>query len=365
MNFDPVDKLMYAGLETGVFPGGVLLAAVGDEIRFLDGYGFANIFTRQAAAVETVFDLASLTKPLATTAALMVLETRGRLHTGAAIGDCLPWMQSSELAAATVEQLLRHSAGLPAYRPFYTRLRELPFRERRTVLQQLLVSTPCEPDGAGRTLYSDLGFMILGYLVEALAGVRLDRFVGETIYAALGLDSGDFPRLQFVDLADSPPPLVDVAATEICRWRKRALQGVVHDDNAYAMGGIAGHAGLFGDAAAVYRVARSLARAWEGHDREGPFRTDVVRRYLHRPDAETRPLGFDAPAAADSSSGGYFSFESVGHLGFTGTSLWMDLARSIIVVLLTNRVHPSRGNEQIRRFRPRLHDTVMRVLLRR
>jgi CubicO group peptidase (beta-lactamase class C family) len=362
MDFDTVDKLMYAGVDTGVFPGAVLLAAVGDDIRFFEAYGVTNLFLRQAATIETVFDLASLTKPLATTVALMRLESRGRLDTDAAIGSYLRWMASSAAAAATVEQLLRHSAGLPAYRPFYTRLREVDPPERQALLQQLLAGTAPETDAAGPPVYSDLGFMILGYLVEALAGLRLDRFVTKHIYKPLGIDAAGFPRLGFPDPLEIPE-VDNVAATEICHWRRRALQGVVHDDNAYAMGGVAGHAGLFGDAAAVFRLARSLLRAWEGDDAGGPFETAVVRRYLRRPDPETRPMGFDAPAAAESSCGKYFSFESVGHLGFTGTSLWMDLARSVIVILLTNRVHPSRSNERIRDFRPRLHDAVMPVLL--
>jgi len=266
------------------------------------------------------------------------------------------------VSTATVEQLLRHTAGLPAYRPFYTRLREVPLPERIPLLQRTLASTGLENAVGSRVLYSDLGYMILGLLVEARSGRRLDRFVSEEIYAPIGIGAEGCPQLQFVDRTD-PQCMENVAATEFCQWRKRVLQGVVHDDNAYAMGGIAGHAGLFGDALAVFRVARGLARAWAGEAADTPFERDVVRNYLHRPDSETRPMGFDAPAATDSSCGRYFAFESVGHLGFTGTSLWMDLARSVLVVLLTNRVHPSRSNERIRRFRPQLHDAAMQVLL--
>lgn len=362
MDFESVDKLMYEGLETGVFPGGVLLAAVGDEVRFLEAYGVTNIFLRQATTVDTVFDLASLTKPMATAAAMMILESRNGLDSGAAIGAYLPWLDGSPWSTATVEQLLRHTAGLPAYRPFYTRLREVSFRERQKLLKQQLAATEMEPDWVGRSVYSDLGFMILGLLVEARSGSRLDRFVAREIYEAVGVGSSGAPRLHFLDPSDSQP-MENVAATELCLWRRRLLQGVVHDDNAYVMGGIAGHAGLFGDARAVFRVARSLARAWEGETAGTPFETAVVRRYLRRPDADTRPMGFDAPAATDASCGKYFSFQSVGHLGFTGTSLWMDLARSILVILLTNRVHPSRSNERIRWFRPRLHDAIMPVLI--
>jgi CubicO group peptidase (beta-lactamase class C family) len=314
---------------------------------------------RQPTTVATIFDLASLTKPLATTTALMVLEAHNRLRTDADIGTYLPWLSASAVSSATIEELLRHTAGLPAYRPFYTRLRQVPPRERQGLLRRQLAGIALEKDATGQVLYSDVGFIILGKLVEARSGRSLDRFVDAEIFCTLGKGRS---RLGFRELTVAQT-LDNVAATELCLWRRRVLQGAVHDDNAYAMGGVAGHAGLFGDAMAVYRVSRALARAWEGDATGTPFETAIVRKYLRRPHPEIRPMGFDAPAATDSSCGKYFSFESVGHLGFTGTSLWMDLSRSIQVVLLTNRVHPSRSNERIRQFRPRLHDAVMRVLL--
>jgi CubicO group peptidase (beta-lactamase class C family) len=155
-----------------------------------------------------------------------------------------------------------------------------------------------------------------------------------------------------------------VAATERCPWRQRLVKGEVHDENAFCLGGEAGHAGLFGTAEAVETLLGALLAAWHGRQGRGAFSPEIVRRFLAPPADGGRALGFDVPTPGASSSGRWFSPFTVGHLGFTGTSFWMDLERQIIVVLLTNRVHPSRANERIRGFRPLLHDAVMGLLLK-
>jgi len=200
--------------------------------------------------------------------------------------------------------------------------------------------------------------MILQWVVESVARERLDRFVGETIFTPLGLKN-----LYFNDLATDRHQ-AEYAATECCPWRGMLLKGAVHDDNAFAMGGIAGHAGLFGTARDVYGLLATLLAVYQGRQQTSIFRPAIVRTFLDRlPNAE-RTLGFDAPAATGASCGRYVSQKSVGHLGFTGTSFWMDLERSIIIILLTNRVHPSRDNIRIRAFRPVLHDAVMKGILK-
>jgi CubicO group peptidase (beta-lactamase class C family) len=363
MNFDPVDNLMGEAVERGVFPGAVILVAARGAIKFLDAYGRTNIFTRRAAVTDTVFDLASLTKPLATTPAVMMLMQGGQLELDQPIGSRLTWLEGTPVAAVTVQALLGHSAGLPAYRPFYAQLPAAPgFAERLAELKQALAAIVPERPVGGRVLYSDLGFMLLGFLVETVAGCRLDRFLAGNLYAPLGITATAEPRLCFVDL-ENPVAFEYPAATEICRWRGRLLEGVVHDDNAYWMGGIAGHAGLFGDALGVFQVAQSLMAAYNGSDEGAPFQGSWARRFLSREGPGRRALGFDVPSETGASCGRHFSSRTVGHLGFTGTSLWMDLNRAVIVVLLTNRVHPSRSNERIRDFRPRLHDAVMRAVL--
>jgi CubicO group peptidase (beta-lactamase class C family) len=207
-----------------------------------------------------------------------------------------------------------------------------------------------------QTVYSDLGFMILGWMVEHLSGRRLDRFVAEEIYTPLDLEN-----LFFIDL-HSKPRKAQFAATEVCPWRNILLNGLVHDDNAYAMGGIEGHAGLFGTAMDVYCLLSVLLSDFYGRSDTRLFEKDLMKTFFKRQNVKGRALGFDTPSLTESSCGQYFSKQSVGHLGFTGTSFWMDLERSAIVILLTNRIHPSRENNKIRAFRPILHDTIMKTL---
>lgn len=352
----PVDRLMTAAVADGIFPGGVLLVSKNLRVRMFNAYGRADISTGQKMTQDTVFDLASLTKPLATTPAIMKLVAAGKLKLNDTLAEVLPSFGKTDKASITIRQLLAHDSGLPDYRPYFEILRNLPPEKRRENLRRLLLKEPLLYPLGGQTLYSDLGFMILQWVVEKVTRRRLDRFVSETIFRPLGLNN-----LRFIDPAENRRE-TDYAATERCPWRGMLLKGVVHDDNAFAMGGIAGHAGLFGNARDVYGLLATLLSVYQGRQKTSIFRPAMVRTFLNRPPGAERALGFDAPAATDASCGRYFSTKSVGHLGFTGTSFWMDLERSIIIILLTNRVHPSRDNIKIREFRPLLHDTVMKCI---
>jgi CubicO group peptidase (beta-lactamase class C family) len=352
---DRIRTLMRQAAAEGVFPGAVLLVSVGETVVFHEAFGWANLFTRRPMTRWTVFDLASLTKPLATSLAIEKLVEQGRLTLETPIGEVWPGIKETPLAGASIEALLAHRSGLAPWRPYYRVLRKLPRENRRAALAGLLQQErPEEPPGR-QTRYSDLGFMILAGAVETLSGLSLDRFVRSEILDPLGLS-----RLFFVDLATPRPPAV-YAATEWCPWRMRLLEGVVHDDNAYVAGGVAGHAGLFGTAAEVHRLLARLLSDSGGRSRHGFFDADLLRRFLRRRPSG-RALGFDVPSGEAPSCGRHFSAHSVGHLGFTGTSFWMDLERRLIVLLLTNRVHPSRHNTRIRAFRPLLHDTVAECL---
>ena len=358
--FDMVDRLMFQAVEKGVFPGGVLLVARDGAVQFLEAYGYRNLFTRQVVTTDTVFDLASLTKPLATTAALMVLVQQSELALDEPIGAHHRWLKGTALENIAIRALLNHSAGLPAYRPFYRDLEQVAPAGRAGALKQALAGISLEGGNGEQTVYSDLGFMLLGLLVEELTKLPLDRHVHETIFAPLGVGRQSEPRLYFSRPPTPPAALPEnVAATEICSWRNRLLEGVVHDENAFVMDGVAGHAGLFGDALGVFAVAQSIFDAYSAGSEQRLFDTETVREFLRRNDHAPRPLGFDVPSGPDASCGQHFSERSVGHLGYTGTSLWMDLNDAVIVVLLTNRVHPSRLNERIRMFRPALHDAIM------
>jgi len=353
--FDKAHRLMVDAVAGGVFPGAVLLAARGREIRCHRAYGVADLGTGRRVTVDTVFDLASLTKALATAPALMGLMADGRLAPQEPLQRLLPEFRGQPAAQVTVEQLLRHTSGLPAWEPYFERLRQLPAAERWPWLRRRLSRTPLEAPPGVQTVYSDLNFLILGWLVQAVAGVGLDRFVAQRVYRPLGI-----APLYFVDGARPVPPAV-YAATERCPWRG-LVRGRVHDDNCYALGGVCGHAGLFGTAAAVHLLLAELLDAYRGQGTGEVFAPCWVRAFLDLPADGRRPMGFDRPSGPTPACGGRFSPFTVGHLGFTGGSLWMDLVRCHIVVLLTNRVHPIRSNEAIRAFRPRLHDAALEGL---
>ncbi|MBW1847087.1 MAG: beta-lactamase family protein [Deltaproteobacteria bacterium] len=354
------DTLMKQAVTDNVFPGSVLLVSKKNEVVFFEAYGRANIDTKLPMKRETLFDLASLTKPLATTLAVMKLIQQSRLALEQMLGAVLPVFKNTKKEHITIRQLLSHSSGLPDHKPYYLKLRKLPVDERRAGLREFLVKEPLISPIGEKALYSDLGFMILCWVVESVSKNRLDHFVADEIYQPLGINTAD--ELFFVDLG-LPPRKAEFAATELCPWRKILLNGVVHDDNAYAAGGIEGHAGLFGKASAVNSLLLELLSVFNGHSETQVFQKELVHTFFQKQGESDMALGFDTPSEHHSSCGDFFSKKSVGHLGFTGTSFWIDLERSILVILLSNRVHPHRRNEKIKAFRPVLHNAVMQSLM--
>ena len=352
-----IDQIMQQALIDKVFPGAVLLISQGNEIALHQAYGLADLFTRRIVTTETVFDLASLTKPLATTLAVMVLIEQKRLGLEQDLGSVLPPFGDTDKSAVKIKHLLYHNSGLPDYRPYYIDLTKRPIGQRKKALQNLLLQEPLIYPIGDRVIYSDIGFMILAWLIEHITAKRLDHFVSKIIYAPLKLDNLFYTGLK-VTLSED-----HFAATEKCPWRNKLLTGHVHDENAYVVGGIQGHSGLFGTATAVQSLLLELLAAYHGDAARSVFQSDLVRLFFERLPDTDRALGFDMPAKNNSSAGQYFSPRTVGHLGYTGTSFWMDLDRSIIVILLTNRIHPSRDNDAIKAFRPKLHDAVMVSLL--
>jgi CubicO group peptidase (beta-lactamase class C family) len=348
-----VNRLMKDALANHVFPGGVLLVSQDRNIVFFEAYGDANLFTGRKMTKQTVFDLASLTKPLATTLAVMALIQQSRLTLKDHLGSILPLFKNTDKEKIRVEHLLYHNSGLPDYRPYYKLVKEIEPGQRKDALRELLIKEPLINPIGQEAVYSDLGFMVLCWVIEKKAGIGLDRFVLENIYHPLGLKTMCFLPV------DKKPTVAEFAATEKCPWRGILLEGAVHDDNAYSVGGIDGHAGLFGTAGDVFYLLSELMDVYHGSVSTGVFDIDLTRRFLSLNEHNGRALGFDTPSSKDSSCGRYFSKRTVGHLGFTGTSFWMDLDRTITVILLTNRVHPSRDNNRIKIFRPKLHDAVM------
>jgi CubicO group peptidase (beta-lactamase class C family) len=357
LDMTEIEQLMQQAVTENVFPGAVLLVSKNGNLVYHDAFGFRNLLTRSPMTTETFFDLASLTKPLATALAVMALVENQKIALDQLLGDVLTAFKNDRKAPIQIKQLLNHNSGLADYRAYYEKIGDFPPQERKIALRKLLVKEPLVHSIGSRVLYSDIGFMILEWLVEEVSGNQLDQYLTEMVYDPLGLNN-----LFFVDLRAGARP-GEFAATEQCTWRRQMLCGQVHDENAYAVGGVQGHAGLFGTALDINSLLGHLLMAFHGRPSARLFQPDMVRLFFSRLAGSDKTLGFDTPSASGSSAGRFFSRNSVGHLGFTGTSFWMDLDRSIIVILLTNRVHPTRGNGAIKGFRPKLHDAVMRSLL--
>ena len=354
---ESVNNLMKQAVINNVFPGAVLLVSTAGSAIFFEAYGYANKFSGRQMTRDTIFDLASFTKPLATTLAIIKLISQNKLELDQPLGSILSQFKCTDKGRISIENLLYHTAGLPDYRPYYKVLSKLEPNQRKDALRGLLVEEPVINPPGKQVIYSDIGFMILCWVIEQVSGNQLDRFVRDEIYNPLGLEN-----LFFVDL-DSKARQVEFAATELCSWRNILLEGVVHDDNAYVVGGIEGHAGLFGTAQDVFSLLSELMAAYLGFPCTAVFENDLIQMFFKRQEHTGRALGFDTPSPVGPSCGQYFSKETVGHLGFTGTSFWMDLDRRVIIILLTNRVHPSRNNNKIKAFRPKLHDRVMKKLI--
>ncbi|MGQ0736432.1 MAG: serine hydrolase domain-containing protein [Acidobacteriota bacterium] len=299
-----------------------------------------------AVTLDTVFDLASLTKVLATTTATLRLVGQGSVSLDASIGDQYPAWRSGDRAIVAVRHLLEHSSGLPAYRPYYQQLAGEP------AYLDAIAREPLDYTPATRSVYSDLGFILLGCLVAHAGGERLDQQFDRWKGAA-GIDH----PLQFL------PPAAwgsSIAPTEHDPWRGRLLTGEVHDENAAALGGIAGHAGLFGTARAVGQAARWWLSVLSDDVEPTGVNRDLARHFTRRSavPGSSRALGWDTMLSS-SSCGAHWSPSAIGHTGFTGTSLWIDVERDLYAVLLTNRVYPTRADDRIQQVRREFHTAVV------
>ncbi len=349
--FAAVDRLLEDFRARGAFPGGVL--AVGHQGSLVHLHAFGRLtYEATSPAVEpsTLYDLASLTKVVATTTMAMILVDEGRLDLDRPVASFLPAFQGAGKEAVTVRHLLTHSSGLPAVAPLY-----LEVHSREAAIARIVAMDLTDPPGT-QAVYSDLGILLLGEILEQSAGQPLETFVRDRVFLPLGMRSTRF----------RPPPELwpRIAPTEVDPWRGRLVQGEVHDENAFALGGIAPHAGLFSTAGDLARFAQMLLNGGDWHRRRLVSRQTVEQftRKAGLPPESDRALGWDTKSAEGSSAGTLFSARSFGHTGFTGTSLWIDPERRLFVVLLTNRVHPTRSNLLIREVRPAVADAVVRAL---
>jgi CubicO group peptidase (beta-lactamase class C family) len=362
-----VERAIDKAIELGELPGAVVMARMGEELAFTQVCGAATLVPERIEAREnTIYDLASLTKVMATTASVMLLVADGGLALDAPVASFLPSFAERGKEKITVRHLLTHSSGLRPWRAYHADLAERDRRRgeqvvgtldgKREIQNRVLRSAPVHEPGEA-SVYGDLDFIALGALVEAVAGEELDAFCARRIYQPLGLVDTHFNPLPYTG------ERARYAATEQCSWRERVLWGEVHDPNAWAMGGVAGHAGLFSTAREVLRFGQEMLAADRGES--ALFPAEVAREFFSRQEIAPESdwaLGWDTPTEGQSTSGRHFSKRSIGHTGFTGTSLWIDLERGMVIVFLSNRIHLVAKRSRFE-LRPFVHDLVWEAFL--
>jgi serine-type D-Ala-D-Ala carboxypeptidase len=363
-----LDALLQRATQDGTTPGAVICVAWRGQMVWHQAYGAAALTPQpRPMQLQTLFDIASLTKVVATTSLVLLAHHAGLCPLDAPLQHFYQRDVPMPLRAVSVRQLLAHTGGLAAWQPLYRQLlADGPqhastgtAQARRQQAVQMILQQPLVYAPGTQVLYSDLGFMVLADLVERQYGQPLDSLFAERVMRPLGLCALGYRNA----VAPLPEAAAAYAATETCAWRGRVLAGEVHDENAWAMGGVAGHAGLFATARALWAFTHALLENAAG--RQAWLPADLLRASWQRstmPPGTTRALGWDTPTPGHSSAGEFFSPQSIGHLGFTGCSLWIDLRHKVTVILCTNRVHPSRHTTGIRTLRPAVHNLVMQAL---
>ncbi len=369
--FAPVVALLEEAIAEGAFPGATFAVMLGGEMLAVRAAGhFTYAPDSPLVEPDTCYDLASVSKVIATTAMAMLLWQRGLLELEAPLADILPGFLLAGKAAGrtageapaslgrarrkvTLRMLLAHSSGLPGYAPF--------FETCTTPVQvmQAALALPLDAPPGTIVAYSDPGFILLGKALEVLAAESLECFFRSDVQQPLGLAGTRYRPAPAARML-IPPTEIDAA------FRHQVIQGVVHDENCFVLGGVSGHAGLFAPAEDVACFGEALLaplrRPGEADAAPRLFTREAVELFTRRvgePAGSSRALGWDTPSGEPSSAGTRFSPRAFGHLGYTGTSLWLDPERDLAVSLLTNRTFPTRENRKIQVFRPLFHDAVV------
>jgi CubicO group peptidase (beta-lactamase class C family) len=349
-------RVLEEAIRAQAFPGCAFGVLSGGQVVLQDALG---LFTYEegapAVTPETIFDVASLTKVVATTAAAMLLHQRGLLELDTPLGEFLPGFvvgraPGSKARLVTLRHLLAHNSGLPGYVEFFQTA------TTSSALLRACLELPLAADPGVGAEYSDPGFMLLGKALDVINREYLATWVRHQVFQPLGMASTGF----------CPPPAARPfipPTEEDTHLRHRRIQGEVQDENAWLLKGAGGHAGLFSNVPDLLRFAGEILKAGSESEENGLFERGTLEIFAERqgPEGSSRALGWDTPSE-NSSSGSHFSAHSIGHLGYSGCSLWIDLKAGVAVVLLTNRTWPDRKSQLIRQVRPAFHDSVRKVL---
>ncbi|HET6567071.1 MAG TPA: serine hydrolase domain-containing protein [Rhodothermales bacterium] len=350
-----VDSLIQASIAEHAFPGASVAIGTSGGTALLKGYGHFTYDSNHADTPKSQFDLASLTKVVATTTAVMKLYEAGKLDLDAPVIQYLPAFSRDDRDKITVRQLLTHSAGLIPFRPYYT----MGITTREEEIKAILAEPLAYPPGT-KSVYSDHSMILMGLIIERITGQPLAKWETEHIFKPLGMNHTGYRPVGHTDTTVVPTEIDDY-------FRHRLVQGEVHDETAYVLGGVSGNAGLFSTAEDLSRFARMMLN--HGRFNGTQFlKPETVKLFTTRvtelgPDV-TRALGWDTPSREGYSSAGHlFGPHSFGHTGFTGTSIWIDPDAKLFVVLLTNRVYPTRENSKLGPVRAKLADLAYEAMV--
>jgi CubicO group peptidase (beta-lactamase class C family) len=365
-DFSSVDEIINNAVSAHDFPSAVLVIGNSKEVIYQNAYGRLTYDEdAQAASFNTIYDLASVTKVIATTSAIMKLYDEGKIDLNASVASYIPQFAVNGKGDITVTNLLLHNSGLTAWTPFY-QLYSTPEEVRNAIY-----TCSKEYQTGTQTIYSDYNAVLLGDIVEKITGQKLDKYCKENIFNPLGMTDTDFLIHTSQDFR--------IAPTEYdTYWRNQLLIGYVHDETAAMLEGIAGNAGLFSTGPELFKFMQMMMNKGRYIDaRRVPaknvfqvmFKEETVDLFTTKVTglgySNSRALGWDTKPEATKyppPCGYKFSQSSFGHTGYTGTSVWADKDKDLIIVLLTNRVYPKRGNEEIRNVRPKVHDEVCKIL---
>jgi len=345
--FANIDSVIVSAIEDSAFPGAVVLVSKDGEDIYEKGFRhFTYDESSSKVGTTTIYDLASLTKVIATTTAAMICIDKNLFELDDPVYKHIPEFSENSKETILIKNLLLHNSGLPAWKKFYDKYLDAD------LITKNIYQTKTEYPAGTKTVYSDLGIIVLGKLIETVTEKKLDQFCNDEIFIPLKMNNTYFNPPDSVK--DKIPP------TEIDNhWRNKLVQGEVHDETSLLLGGVAGHAGLFSTAEDLSKLCLVMLNEGKYNGKQF-FKSETVKLFTKRYSPEsTRALGWDTKSATRSSAGNKFSKKSFGHTGFTGTSVWIDPERQLFVVFLTNRVYPSRENKKIINVRPKLHDAVI------